>query len=150
MIEIEIDQNFSDQVEISDLQAVADKVLAITETSLESEIGLQIIEDAQMQQLNLQYMGIDSPTDVLSFPVPFQNPDTGNPYLGDILISYPTAARQAEAAGHPVAEEICLLLVHGILHLLGYDHLTTEDKTAMWDIQNTILTALQINARPTE
>jgi len=150
MIEIEIDQNFSDQVEISDLQAVADKVLAITETSLESEIGLQIIEDAQMQQLNLQYMGIDSPTDVLSFPVPFQNPDTGNPYLGDILISYPTAARQAEAAGHPVAEEICLLLVHGILHLLGYDHLTTEDKTAMWDIQDTILTALQINARPTE
>lgn len=150
MIEIEIDQNFSDQVEISDLQAVADKVLAITETSLESEIGLQIIEDAQMQQLNLQYMGIDSPTDVLSFPVPFQNPDTGNPYLGDILISYPTAVRQAEAAGHPVAEEICLLLVHGILHLLGYDHLTTEDKTAMWDIQDTILTALQINARPTE
>lgn len=150
MIEIEIDQNFSDQVEISDLQAVADKVLAITETSLESEIGLQIIEDAQMQQLNLQYMGINSPTDVLSFPVPFQNPDTGNPYLGDILISYPTAARQAEAAGHPVAEEICLLLVHGILHLLGYDHLTTEDKTAMWDIQDTILTALQINARPTE
>lgn len=150
MIEIEIDQNFSDQVEISDLQAVADKVLAITETSLDSEIGLQIIEDAQMQQLNLQYMGIDSPTDVLSFPVPFQNPDTGNPYLGDILISYPTAARQAEAAGHPVAEEICLLLVHGILHLLGYDHLTTEDKTAMWDIQDTILTALQINARPTE
>jgi probable rRNA maturation factor len=150
MIEIEIDQNFSDQVEISDLQAVANKVLAITETSLESEIGLQIIEDAQMQQLNLQYMGIDSPTDVLSFPVPFQNPDTGNPYLGDILISYPTAARQAEAAGHPVAEEICLLLVHGILHLLGYDHLTTEDKTAMWDIQDTILTALQINARPTE
>jgi len=150
MIEIEIDQNFSDQVEISNLQDVADKVLAITETSLDSEIGLQIIEDAQMQQLNLQYMGIDSPTDVLSFPVPFQNPDTGNPYLGDILISYPTAARQAEAAGHPVAEEICLLLVHGILHLLGYDHLTTEDKTAMWDIQDTILTALQINARPTE
>lgn len=150
MIEIEIDQNFSDQLEISGLQAVADKVLAITETSLDSEIGLQIIEDAQMQQLNLQYMGINSPTDVLSFPVPFQNPDTGNPYLGDILISYPTAARQAEAAGHPVAEEISLLLVHGILHLLGYDHLTTEDKTAMWDIQDTILTALQINARPTE
>ena len=150
MIEIEIDQNCSDQLEISGLQAVADKVLAITETSLDSEIGLQIIEDAQMQELNLQYMGINSPTDVLSFPVPFQNPDTGNPYLGDILISYPTAARQAEAAGHPVAEEISLLLVHGILHLLGYDHLTTEDKTAMWDIQDTILTALQINARPTE
>ena len=150
MIEIDIDQKFSGLLEVGDLQAVANKVLAITETSLESEIGLQIIEDAQMQQLNLQYMGVDSPTDVLSFPVPFQNPDTGNPYLGDILISFPTAARQAEAAGHPVAEEISLLLVHGILHLLGYDHLTPEEKTAMWDIQDTILTALHIHARPTE
>jgi len=150
MIEIEIDQEFSDQVDASNLQTVADKVLAITQTSLESEIGLQIIQDDQMQQLNLEYMGVDSPTDVLSFPVPFQNPDTGNPYLGDILISFPTAARQAEAAGHPVTEEISLLLVHGILHLLGYDHLTPEEKTAMWEIQDTILNALQIHARPTE
>ena len=150
MIEIEIDQEFSDQLEVGNLQTVADKVLAITETNLQSEISLQIIQDDQMQQLNLEYMGVDAPTDVLSFPVPFENPDTGNPYLGDILISYPTAARQAEAAGHPVAEEISLLLVHGLLHLLGYDHLTPEEKTAMWDIQDTILTALQIHARPTE
>ena len=150
MIEIEIDQEFSDQVDASNLQTVADKVLAITQTRLESEISLQIIQDDQMQHLNLEYMGVDSPTDVLSFPVPFQNPDTGNPYLGDILISFPTAARQAKAAGHPVTEEISLLLVHGILHLLGYDHLTPEEKTAMWEIQDTILNALQIHARPTE
>ena len=150
MIEIEIDPKFLDLIQVSDLQAVADKVLAITETSLESEIGLQIIQDDQMQQLNLEYMGVDSPTDVLSFPVPFENPDTGNPYLGDILISYPTAARQAQAAGHPLEEEISLLLVHGILHLLGYDHLTPEEKTAMWEIQDTILAALHIHALPTE
>ena len=150
MIEIEINQEFSEFVEADGLQAVADTVLTATGTSPESEIGLQIIGDDPMQQLNLEYMGIDSPTDVLSFPVPFQNPDTGNPYLGDILISFPTAARQAEAAGHPVIEEISLLLVHGILHLLGYDHLTSEEKTAMWDIQDTILNALQIHARPTE
>jgi len=150
MIEIEIDPKFLDLIQVSELQAVADKVLAITETSLESEIGLQIIQDEQMQQLNLEYMGVDAPTDVLSFPVPFENPDTGNPYLGDILISYPTAARQAQAAGHPLEEEISLLLVHGILHLLGYDHLTPEEKAAMWEIQDTILAALNIHARPTE
>lgn len=150
MIEIEIDPKFLDLIQVSELQAVADKVLAITKTSLESEIGLQIIQDEQMQQLNLEYMGVDAPTDVLSFPVPFENPDTGNPYLGDILISYPTAARQAQAAGHPLEEEISLLLVHGILHLLGYDHLTPEEKAAMWEIQDTILAALNIHARPTE
>lgn len=150
MIEIEIDPKFLDLIQVSELQAVADKVLAITETSLESEIGLQIIQDEQMQQLNLEYMGVDAPTDVLSFPVPFENPDTGNPFLGDILISYPTAARQAQAAGHPLEEEISLLLVHGILHLLGYDHLTPEEKAAMWEIQDTILAALNIHARPTE
>jgi len=150
MIEIEINQEFSELVGVDNLQAVATTALAVTGTSPESEIGLQIIEDDQMQQLNLEYMGIDSPTDVLSFPVPFLNPDTGNPYLGDILISYPTAARQAKTAGHPVSEEISLLLVHGILHLLGYDHTTPEEKTAMWDIQDTILTRLNIHARPTE
>jgi probable rRNA maturation factor len=150
MIEIEIEQDFRDFIEATDLQSVAGEVLAITETHLESEIGLKITNDASMQQFNLQYMGIDSPTDVLSFPVPFENPNTGNPYLGDILISYPTAVRQAEAAGHPPAEEITLLLVHGILHLLGYDHTTPAEKEIMWSLQDTILTQLEIDARPTE
>ena len=150
MIEIEIEQDFRDLIEINNLQAVAGKVLAITETNLKSEIGLKITDDANLQQFNLQYMGIDSPTDVLSFPVSFENPDTGNPYLGDILISYPTAVQQAEAAGHPPAEEITLLLVHGILHLLGYDHTTPAEKEMMWSLQDAILTKLEIYARPTE
>ncbi len=111
---------------------------------------MQITDDAVLQKLNHQYMGIDAPTDVLSFPVPFENPDTGNIYLGDILISFPTAVRQSKSAGHPTEEEIALLLVHGILHLLGYDHTTNEEKESMWALQESILTNLKIKARPTE
>ena len=150
MIEIEADQEFETLIEVHNLEIAAAKVLALTETNPESEIGLQIIDDATMQELNLQYMDIDAPTDVLSFPVPFENPGTGNPYLGDILISYPTAVRQAEAAGHSPTEEITLLLVHGLLHLLGYDHTNPQEKEAMWLHQDTILATLGIKARPTE
>jgi probable rRNA maturation factor len=150
MIDIEIDQSFQDLVDPISLEVVSNQVFSLTDTDPKSEFGLQVTGDDTLQQLNLQYMGIDAPTDVLSFPVSFQNPDSGNPYLGDILISYPTAAHQAEASGHPPEEEVKLLLVHGLLHLLGYDHTTPEEKKAMWALQNSILAALQIQARPTE
>ena len=150
MIEIEIDQLFQDLIDPTSLETVAHHVFSLTDTDPKSEFGLQVTGDDTLQQLNLQYMGIDAPTDVLSFPVAFQNPDSGNPYLGDVLISYPTAALQAEASGHPPEEEIKLLLVHGLLHLLGYDHTTPEEKKAMWALQNSILAALKIQARPTE
>jgi len=150
MIEIEIEKPFLGLVDVGSLEQVAQQVLVLAEIEAQSELSLRITDDDTLKDLNLQYMGIDAPTDVLSFPVAFQNPDTGNPYLGDILISYPTAAVQAEASGHPSTEEIKLLLVHGILHLLGYDHTTPEEKQAMWSLQDAILEALQIQARPTE
>ena len=150
MIEIEIEKPFLGLVDVGSLEQVAQQVLVLAEIEAQSELSLRITDDDTLKDLNLQYMGIDAPTDVLSFPVAFQNPDTGNPYLGDILISYPTAAVQAEASGHPPTEEIKLLLVHGILHLLGYDHTTPEEKQAMWSLQDAILEALQIQARPTE
>jgi probable rRNA maturation factor len=150
MIEINIDQEFLEWVDATSLQSVASQVLALTHSHPESELSLQISGDEVLQQLNLQYMGIDAATDVLSFPVPFENPDTGNPYLGDILISYPTAALQAKAAGHAAMEEVKLLLVHGMLHLLGYDHTTPEEKQAMWALQDSLLNDREINARPTE
>ncbi|MFN2144341.1 MAG: rRNA maturation RNase YbeY, partial [Anaerolineales bacterium] len=92
----------------------------------------------------------DAPTDVLSFPVAFDDPETGSPYLGDILISLPTARKQAETAGHAVQDEVQLLLAHGMLHLLGYDHTTPEEKAKMWTLQDRILTQLGIQAKPTE
>ncbi len=150
MIYTEIEPDFAENCSAVILEFVAAGVLRLTGTDTNSDVSIQITDDATMQQYNLEYMGIDAPTDVLSFPVPFQNPETGAPYLGDLLISLPTAARQAEAAGHSVSEEVKLLVVHGMLHLLGHDHATPEEKEAMWKLQDTLLAELGIVARPTE
>ena len=107
-------------------------------------VGLTIVitGDAQIQQLNRDYREIDAPTDVLSFPASYIDPETSERYLGDILISYPQAASQATTAGHPVSDEIQLLVIHGVLHLLGYDHLEAPDQERMWEIQAEILIGL--------
>lgn len=148
MIQFEIDPNYEEQIQSDALIAAAEKALALTDMPSDSDLSVHISDDDRLQQLNKQYMGIDAPTDVLSFPVSFDNPETGGYYLGDIIISYPTATRQAEQAGHPVGDELVLLVVHAVLHLLEYDHDTPEEKAAMWALQDKILTALGVRARP--
>jgi len=92
--------------------------------------------------LNREYLGIDAPTDVLSFPASETDPETGARYIGDILISIPRARGQATAAGHPLESEVQLLVVHGVLHLLGHDHAQAEEKARMWKAQAEILESL--------
>ncbi|MCA9972526.1 MAG: rRNA maturation RNase YbeY [Anaerolineales bacterium] len=109
-----------------------------------------LTDDAQVQQLNREFRGVDGPTDVLSFPAgePMPGMDT---YLGDIAVSVPYAERQAAAAGHRMAEELQLLAIHGVLHLLGHDHDTPEAKAAMWAAQTAVLTNLGLeHVKPTE
>jgi probable rRNA maturation factor len=103
--------------------------------------GLSIVigDDAQLQELNRQFLGLDAPTDVLSFPADEVDPDSGERYLGDVIISLPRAAAQAEAAGHSVQDELQLLVVHGVLHLLGFDHADPDEKERMWGIQAQVL-----------
>ncbi|MHB9033559.1 MAG: rRNA maturation RNase YbeY [Anaerolineae bacterium] len=105
-----------------------------------------ITDDAQIRELNRQYRQTDEPTDVLSFSAnegeAFITPDDQPPYLGDIIISLPTAQRQAADVGHPLEKELALLAVHGCLHLLGYDHAEEEERTRMWQIQDQILRTL--------
>jgi probable rRNA maturation factor len=108
----------------------------------ESELSILLTDDARLQALNQKYLGIDAPTDVLSFPASETDPETGAPYLGDILISVPRAQAQAEAAGHPVEAEVQLLVVHGVLHLLGHDHARADEKARMWKAQAEILERL--------
>ena len=98
-------------------------------------------KDSHLQQLNLQYRGVDAPTDVLSFFSGEVDPETDRLYLGDVIISYPRAAAQAYGH-HPVLDELRLLTVHGVLHLLGYDHGSPEEKEAMWAVQADILNSL--------
>ena len=98
------------------------------------EVSIVFCDDAFIRSLNAQYRGKDKPTDVLSFAQ--DDPDL----LGDIVISLPTAARQAQAAGWTLENEVALLGVHGLLHLLGYDDETSE---GAWEMQRKTEAALQ-------
>ena len=110
--------------------------------SLDSELSVILTDDARLHELNLNYLGIDAPTDVLSFPASETDPETGARYIGDILISIPRAQAQADAAGHPFESEMQLLVVHGVLHLIGHDHAEAEEKARMWKAQAEILEKL--------
>jgi len=123
------------------LEQAAEKTLAacdITDADLEIVFG----GDDDTRVLNHQFLGIDAPTDVLSFPAEEIDPETGRRYLGDVVISIPRAADQAAHRGHPVETELQLLVVHGVLHLLGYDHGSPQEKDRMWKLQGRILVML--------
>ncbi|MCC7117604.1 MAG: rRNA maturation RNase YbeY [Anaerolineales bacterium] len=113
--------------------------------STDPDITIVLTDDRQLHELNRDFLGVDAPTDVLSFPSEELDPETGAEYLGDILISIPRAIQQAQAAGHPVEAEAQLLVVHGVLHLLGYDHAEAEEKTRMWNEQAKVLERLGLS-----
>ena len=142
MIFIEKAEEFTPYIE--DVLVEAAAVAALRHQSAPPEVDLSIVltDDNQLHGLNLQWMGVDAPTDVLSFPSDEIDPETGNPYLGDILISVQRAALQASVADHPLEAEVQLLIVHGVLHLLGHDHAEPEQKARMWQAQGMILTQL--------
>jgi probable rRNA maturation factor len=110
--------------------------------STDGDISIVLTDDAQMHEMNRNYLGIDAPTDVLSFPASETDPETGRRYLGDILISVPRAVEQARDAGHAVEAEAQLLVVHGTLHLLGHDHAEPDEKARMWKAQAEVLERL--------
>ena len=124
------------------LAKAARAALVQQKKSPDADLSIALTDDARLQQLNRDYLGIDSPTDVLSFPASESDPETGSPYLGDILISIPRAKAQAKAAGHPLESEVQLLVVHGMLHLLGHDHADAKEKRKMWMAQAEILAGL--------
>ena len=138
MINIESDFPFSHEL----LQQAAQAALSHQKESLDVELSIVLTDDARLHELNRDYLGVDAPTDVLSFPASETDPETGARYIGDILISIPYATRSAEKAGHPLESEVQLLVVHGVLHLLGHDHEEPKEKTKMWKAQAEILESL--------
>jgi probable rRNA maturation factor len=114
----------------------------LTQQSAVGDLTIVLTDDAQLQKLNHEYLGIDSPTDVLSFPATEMDPETRTTYLGDVLVSVPRAGEQAQTAGQPLESELQLLVVHGVLHLLGYDHAEPQDKTKMWAVQAQVLESI--------
>lgn len=146
-VEVQVAAPFARQVNATDLHAAV--VAALTsEGQVDGEITLVVTDDAQVRELNARYRGVDSVTDVLAFPARgpeerFVEPQEAAKYLGDVIIAYPRASAQAEAAAHPAADELRLLVVHGTLHLLGYGHATPEEEAAMWARQEEILAGLK-------
>ena len=111
-------------VDLEALRALALEVLAGEGVAEGVTLTVLTTDDEALHDLNLRFLGIDAPTDVLSFPEAAEAPlgEGEPPSLGDIAISVPTAIRQASELRHPLADELSHLLVHGILHLCGYEH----------------------------
>jgi len=145
-INVVIDGEFQSLLEVGWLQDVAGVVLAAEGTDPSMELGLVITSQEKMRELNATHLGRDEPTDVLSFSmlpeaasgreedvdVPaFVAPPDGAVHLGEVIVSYPQAVIQAEEHGHPVSKEVAILVVHGVLHLLGYDHDAPEPERRM-------------------
>jgi len=107
-----------------------------------TELTVLITDDERLRELNRRYRGVDSPTDVLAFggrAEGFVEAPGAAIYLGDVVISYPHVLAQAEEQGHSPERELALLVIHGVLHLLGYDHTTPEEEAIMWARQEAIL-----------
>ena len=136
----------------AELDGIAKKILIDYYDDL-PEFTLSFVTPETIRNLNQSYRNVDSVTDVLSFSSGGEtDPETGKEYLGDIIICLDRASFQAVQSGHPVENEICLLLIHGLLHLLGYDHTTDEEHEEMWKLQNQYLDECNIvlNRRPGE
>lgn len=148
MIFVSVSDAIAPEVDLSILEQAAQETIRQAAADNGSEATILLSGDEQLHELNLKYLGIDAPTDVLSFPADFVDPDTNVNYLGDILISYPRAQAQAAGGGHLVEQELSLLVVHGMLHLLGYDHAEPEEKEKMWAVQANVLDRLGCGLTP--
>ncbi len=104
-----------------------------------TSLTLRVTNNRLIRQLNYAWRGENSPTDVLSFENAFTDPETGEQYLGDIVISFDKARQQAQTGGHTIQSEIELLFVHGLLHLSGFDHDQKEEWAEMTKTQDEIL-----------
>lgn len=132
------------------LQAVA----RLNDLEDEAEVDVTIVDDEEIHELNREYRGMDKATDVLSFALDEESEDSDEPMLldapeehlyGDIIISAETALRQAEEYGHGLERELTYLAVHGMFHLLGYDHMTEEEKAVMRAKEEEALRAIKLS-----
>ena len=160
MIEKEIEPAFSFAYEKL-AEEIVSFALRHEDFCYEAEINLTLTDNEGIHALNRQYRGVDAPTDVLSFPMlSFDapgdflaleddyednfNPDTGEILLGDIILSVDRVRSQAKEYAHSERREYAFLIVHSVLHLLGYDHMTDEEAAQMEEKQRQILEAMQI------
>lgn len=143
LVNLEVDDEVVARVDAAALVAMIERVLVEDEVPDGSGLALVLTEDSLLQELNLRHRDVDAPTDVLSFPAnegePFPQPDGEAPYLGDIVVSVESVERQAVDAGLTAAEELAHVVLHGVLHLLGYDHEEADEEAVMQAREEAVL-----------
>jgi probable rRNA maturation factor len=150
-INFRTDDPYRHRVDMRGLKQAAKRTIEHEQFPGKAELTLVITGDDQIRELNRQYRGVDTPTDVLSFGDDEVQASAGEAfYLGDVVISYPRAEAQAQAAGHAAADELVLLVIHGVLHLLGHDHAERGEKHRMWAAQDDVLREMNAHVTLTE
>lgn len=158
-VEEEINAGFSFDYEKT-AKDVIHYTIAHEKFPFEAEVNLLLTDDEGIRIMNKEFRSIDSPTDVLSFPMIHYrtagdfsqleadadnfNPDTGEVVLGDMILNTECVRRQAESFGHSERREFAFLIVHSMLHLFGYDHMTEEEASVMEQVQREILEEMHI------
>lgn len=149
-INIEVDSRFAGCVKAKWLKSIIDRTLSAQGLGNEAEVSLIVTGQRKMHELNKVYLEEDRPTDVLSFPmmepaakVGFVTAPDGKNHLGEVIVSFPQAVLQAEEHEHPVERELSILIVHGLLHLLGYDHAKAAEKREMQAREKGVLSLLE-------
>ena len=128
-INVLIDEGLEGCVDVGWLEGVVERVLIAQSAGSNIELGLVIASQERVQELNRNYLGRDEPTDVLAFSAveeigaeSFVMPPDEVSHLGEVIISYPQAVAQAEEHQHSIKKEVSILIIHGVLHILGYEH----------------------------
>jgi len=146
-IEIFVEEEFRGVVDRGWVKEIARQVLKAEGVTPPYEVSLVFTDSETVKQLNRDYRGVDEPTDVLAFYMlpqkgadsSFAIPPDGVTRLGEVIISYPQAVTQAKEQGHSPERELALLVIHGILHLLGYDHEEPEEERKMREREGELL-----------
>ena len=151
-INVQIEHKLKVPLDEGWFRGTAQKALEAEGTTTSVEMGLVITDSETVQQLNKTYRGKDEPTDVLAFHMfpraeqeqkpSFVAPPDGTRHLGEVVISYPQAVQQAREQGHSIERELALLTVHGVLHLLGWNHEQPKTGRLMRARENEILSKL--------
>ena len=153
LVDWDIDEAVEANLDRAFLEAVLAEALRGSHIGERVQLGLTVTTDQGIQETNRGFRGKDEPTDVLSFPLlEYEAPEVpvrsfplppGEPVaLGDIVVSYPRAVEQAHTYGHSLERELAFLLVHGVMHLLGYDHEEPSDQVAMRRQEEAVLERL--------
>lgn len=142
-IQIDVDPPFGADIDQIQLQQIAQHVLRAEGVQPPAEVTIWITDESELHTLNQTYRGVDHSTDVLSFGTEENDtfivvPDQPR-HIGDLAISYPHVVQQAKEYGHSRQRELCYLLTHGLLHLLGYDHEQLDDAQRMRSREEALL-----------